>query len=213
MASDLGFSVLNQVDSLDHSGATRQVFFAKYILWVVSFPTSATVLGLLSGVSWATIFYHVFLSWVWVISYLVAAYTTSNYKWGFFAFGTVAWLFLAAGTLVEGGSHARRVGVSRDHTLLAGWVNFLWLQYPLVFGLTDGGNRLGVTPGFIWFGLLDLLMVPVLTVGVLVLARNWDYGRLNLAFTQYGRVTTQPGTFPEKSTSAPVGGVTGEAAA
>jgi len=225
MASDLGYTVINQTDSLATDGATRQIFFPKYIFWVVSFPTVAISLGLLSGVSWATIFYHVFLSWVWVVGYLVTAYTGTNYKWGFYAFATFAYILLAVGTLADGGRSARRVGVARDHTLLAFWVNFLWLQYPLAFGISDGGNRIGVVAGFIWFGILDILLIPVLTVAFLVLARNWDYGKLNLAFTQYGRVNAQQGTFPEKSgptpaaapavapAVAPAGGVTAETAA
>lgn len=39
------------------------------------------------------------------------------------------------------------------------------------------------TGGFVFFGVLDLLMVPVLTFAVLFFARNWDYRRLNIAFS------------------------------
>ncbi len=138
----------------------------------------------------------------------MTAYTPTNYKWGFYAFATIAWLFLAVGTLAEGGRHAKRVGVSRDHSALAFWVNFLWLQYPIAFGLSDGGNRIGVVAGFIWFGILDTLTIPVLSIAFLVLARRWDYSSLNLAFTQYGRVNARPGTFPEKEAVPATGGVT-----
>ncbi len=168
-------------------------------------------LGLLSGVSWATILYNVFLSWTWVVSYLVSAYTTTNYKWGFFAFGTAAWILLAVNTFVEGRAGAVRGGVTRDHTLLAAWINLLWLLYPIAFGLTDGGNRIGVTSGFVFFGVLDVLLVPALSFVFLVLSRNWDYNRLNIAFTQYGRVR-RDGAFAEKEpvapATAPAGGVT-----
>lgn len=33
--------------------------------WVVEFPAVILSLGLLSGVSWATIVYNIFLSWIW----------------------------------------------------------------------------------------------------------------------------------------------------
>lgn len=200
-ASDLGWSPVRQSNSLDH-GLTRQIFFAKYILWVVSFPVVNLVIGVLSGVSWSTIIYNIFLSWIWVISYLVGAYTSTNYKWGFFAFGTVSWLILAMSTLHFGRQGAVRVGVSRDYLILAAWANFLWLMYPIAWGLSDGGNRIGVVAGFIWFGILDVLLIPVMTYIVILLSRKWDYGRLNIAFTQYGRVATHPGTFPEKTTTA-----------
>jgi bacteriorhodopsin len=212
-ASDLAWSVVPQANSLSH-GITRQIFFAKYVYWVIEFPIVTIALGLLSGVSWATIFFNVTLAWTWILSYLFSAYTETNYKWGFYAFGTVAYLLLAFQTLAGGHRSATRVGVTRDHTVLAGWVNLLWLLYPIAFGVSDGGNKIKVTAGFIFFGILDVLLLPVTAFVVLFLARSWDYGRLNLAFTQYGRVNTAPGTYPEKATTGPAGGpVTAEPAA
>ncbi|KAK7757906.1 hypothetical protein SLS62_000284 [Diatrype stigma] len=203
-AADLGYTVVGVVNDSPATSWTRQVFWVKYVYWLVEFPAIAIALGLLSGVSWATIFYNVALSWTWVVSYIISSLTTSNYKWGFFAFGTVAWLVLAYNTFFYGRTGATRVGVARDHTLLAGWVNFLWLIYPIAFGISDGGNTIGVTPGAIFFGVLDVLLAPVVAFGFLVFARNWDYGRLNLAFTRYGRVY-DAGQHPEKtSTATPV---------
>ncbi|KAI0388986.1 heat shock protein 30 [Xylariaceae sp. FL0594] len=201
MASDLAYRLVAQVNSSPSLALSRQIFWPKYVFWVVSFPALVIGLGLLSGVPWATILYNVFLSWIWVISYLISAFTTSNYKWGFYAFGTVAYLLLAYHTL-SANSSAKRLGVGRDHTMLAGWVNFLWLLYPIAFGVTDGGNTIGVTPGFIFFGILDILLIPVTAFVFLTLARRWDYGNLNLAFTRYGRVNNG-GHFPEKHTTAP----------
>lgn len=199
-ASDLAWKVVPQANNLQNGA--RQIFWAKYVLWVVEFPVVIIALGLLSGISWATIFYEVILSWIWVISYLVGAFTTTNYKWGFFTFGTFAWLILAVHTFRDGSIGAKRLGVTRDHTALTGWVNLLWLLYPIAWGLSDGGNRIGITPSFIWYGILDFLLLPVTAAAFLFLARRWDYNRLNIAFTQYGRVNQQPGTFPEKNTTA-----------
>ena len=44
---------------------TQLMYFAKYINWVVSFPIVLLALGLMSGVSWATILFNIFLSWIW----------------------------------------------------------------------------------------------------------------------------------------------------
>ncbi|KAI1083892.1 family A G protein-coupled receptor-like protein [Whalleya microplaca] len=212
IASDLGYEVIPVINDKPVDGWTRQIFYPEYINWVVSFPVISIALGLLSGVSWATIVYNVALSWVWVVSYLVSAFTTSNYKWGFYAFGTTAWLILAFNTLVGGTSAARRVDVARDHTLLSGWVNLLWLLYPIAFGVSDGGNTIGVTPAYIFFGVLDVLLIPVVSFAFLFLSRSWDYGKLNLAFTRYGRVH-HAGDFPEKSTAPAAAPVVGEQAA
>jgi bacteriorhodopsin len=185
-ASDLGYVVVQQANQL-RRGFTRQIFWPKYVYWTVSFPAAILALGILSGVSWATIFYNIALSWVWVISYLVAAFTPTNYKWGFFAIGTLAWLVLAFGSLTHGRKSASRVGAGRHYTLLAGWTHFLWFLYPIAWGLSDGGNVIGVTGSFIWFGILDLLFIPVLAYATIVLSSKWDYDRLRLNFTQTGR--------------------------
>ncbi|CAK7265151.1 hypothetical protein SEPCBS119000_001366 [Sporothrix epigloea] len=212
MASDLGFSVVAASDNLGRGDDTRQVFFAHYINWVVSFPAVILSLGLLSGLPWATLAYQVFLAWFWILTYLAGAYTATNYKWGFFAFGTVAWIFLAASQwALDGRRSAVRVGVARDHTLLSGWLNLLWLLYPIAWGLSDGGNKIGTTSDFVFFGILDVLMLPVLSFATLFLSRNWDYGKLNIAFTQYGRVPVAGGNYPEK-TLANVQGPAGAAA-
>lgn len=221
MASDLAWSLIPTSLNIASHGASRQIFFAKYVNWVVSFPAIILALGVLSGISWTTIFYNITLSWVWILGYLFAAYTPTNYKWGFFAFGQLAHILLLVITL----SHARRVstrvGISRDYTALAGYVNLIWLLYPIAWGLSDGGNRIGLTSSFIFFGILDILLVPVLAFAFVFLARKWDYNRLNIAFTQYGRVPVAAGTYPEKDAAVagaggggapvapPAGGVVG----
>lgn len=101
------------------------------------------------------------------------------------------------------------MGYSRDHAGLAGWMNLIWFFYPIAFGLSDGGNRIGITSSFIFFGILDLLLVPLLAFAFIFLARRWDYNRLNLAFTQNGRVHSAAGTFPDKQTHGEAGITTG----
>jgi bacteriorhodopsin len=202
MASDLAWDPVRQSNELDRSGPIRQIFWAKYVFWVVEFPVLIIALGVLSGVAWATILYNVALSWIWIISYLVAAYTTSNYKWGFFAFGFLAHIFLLISTMHHGRGSAGRVGAGRDYTMLAGWVNLVWLLFPIAWGLSDGGNYIGVTPSLIWFGVMDLALLTVTSFAVVFLSRRWDYGALNIAFTQYGRVHAPGGHYPEKHAPA-----------
>jgi len=211
MASDLGWSV---IATANHRGraASYQIFFAKYIYWVVAWPAILIALGLISGVSWATIFFNVFLAWSWIISYLCGAYTATNYKWGFFAYGTVLWLLLAAQTMWHGRTSATRINSHRDYGMLAGWLNLLWLLYPIAWAVSDGGNVISVTKMFIFFGILDLLMLPIIAFAFLFLARKWDYNNMNLHFTQYGRVAGRDGVFPEKRSTAAAPGTTAQGA-
>ncbi|KAH7191235.1 hypothetical protein DER44DRAFT_794773 [Fusarium oxysporum] len=72
--------------------------------------------------------------------------------------------------------------------MVAGFVNLLWLQYPIAFAVSDGGNVISVTRSLIFFGILDLLLLCGTAFVFLFLARRWDYGRLHLKFTQNGWV-------------------------
>lgn len=191
MASDLGANVISQANNLHELGFTRQIFWPKYVFWAVAFPTVTIALGLISGVSWATIAYEVAIAWIWVISYLVGAHTRSNYKWGFFVFGTIAFVWLAFNTFFRGLRASDRVFIKRDYTILAGWVNFLWLMYPIAWAVSDGGNRIGVVAHFIWFGILDILLIPGTGFVLLALSRRWDYSTLGLRFTQHGRISKE----------------------
>lgn len=84
-----------------------------------------------------------------------AAATPTNYKWGYYTIGTVAWLILVLGSFTIGRTSAARLGVSGHYLLLAGWVNLIWLLYPIAFGISDGGNVIGITQSFIFYGILD----------------------------------------------------------
>jgi bacteriorhodopsin len=183
-ASDLGWSAVRQVDKLDNA-ISRQVFWVKYIYWLVAFPSMALALGLISGVSWTTIICNIALSLCWVVTYLAGAYVTSSYKWGFFAFGTFSWLILAMSTINESRKAAQLLGIDKDYIILSGWTNLFWIIYPIAWGLTDGGNGIGVTGSAIFFGVLDVLMVPVLTFAILAFSCRWDYRRLSIAFSDY----------------------------
>ncbi|KAK9779719.1 hypothetical protein SCAR479_03326 [Seiridium cardinale] len=203
-ASGLGWISVTQVDQLGQ-GFSRQIFYTKYINWAVAFPSCSLALGLLSGVSWTTIMTNLFISWFWVLTYLAAACTTTDYKWGFFAFGTFAWLILAMSTLNESRESAGRLGIVRDYMILAGWINLVWLMYPVAFGLSDGGNRIGITGSFIFFGVLDVLLLPLSTFAFVVLGRKWNYQQLNLAFSESRNSSTGSSSLDKEEQPASIG--------
>ncbi|PTB45920.1 hypothetical protein M441DRAFT_74863 [Trichoderma asperellum CBS 433.97] len=205
-ASDLGWSTVKQIDKLDN-GSSRQLFYAKYINWAVAFPSVSLALGLLSNVSWTTIVTNIFVSFLWVVTYLAAAYTTSSYRWGFFTFGTLCWIILAMSTLNESREAASRIGLSRDYMILSTLANFSWVLYPIAFGLSDGGNVIGITGSFIFFGILDILAVPALALLFIILAGKWDYHHLHLAFSEHRYAPEDHGTaLPKGSeTASPTG--------
>lgn len=76
-------------------------------------------------------------------------------------------------------------------------MNLIWLLYPVAFGLSDRGHVLGVSSGFIFFGTLDVLLLPVASVGFLVLSCNWDFTALQLDVSEY-RDVRHGKVLPEK---------------
>jgi bacteriorhodopsin len=204
MASDLGnVAVATELNNGGNHSVTRQIWYARYINWFVSWAMLDIAVLLLSGVSWATVLFSVGLSWIWVSSWLAGAFVTTTYKWGFFVFGLFAYFVLALQLSYHGLTSARRIGSSNHYTLATSLLLFLWLLYPIAWGLDEGGNKISVTSGFIFYGILDLITVPVLSHFFLVLGRNWDYGALGLQFTQYGRVgRKEGGVFQEKEPAA-----------
>lgn len=153
--------------------------------------------GLFSGVSWATILYNITLGWAWIAIWLAGALTPTTYKWGFFTFGLLAYFLLSASLLHTGSITAKRLNITSHYSGISGYLVFFWMLYPIAWGVDDGGNKIGVTSGWIFFGILDLFTVPFLSLAILFLARSWDYRNLNLYFTQYGRVP-QGSVMPER---------------
>jgi bacteriorhodopsin len=95
MASDLGSTAIMPANNLSKHPGSRQIFFAKYINWFAAWPPVFVAVGLVSGVSWATIVYNVILGLIYVASFLVSVMTETKYKWGFYTFGLFAWLLLS----------------------------------------------------------------------------------------------------------------------
>ena len=200
MASDLGnVPVVTELNNGGNHDITRQIWYARYINWFVGWPMIAIATLLLSGISWATILYAVGLSCIWVSSWLAGAFVTTTYKWGFYVFGIAAYMLLAGQLTYWARVSACRVGSEKQYTIISSILVFLWLLYPIAWGLDEGGNKISVTAGFIFYGVLDILTVPILGLCFMVLSRTWDYSALALQFTQYGRTARkEEGVHPEK---------------
>jgi bacteriorhodopsin len=191
MASDLGSTPIMPSNNLSKHPGSRQIFFAKYINWFASWPPIFVAVGLISGVSWATIIYNVFLQLIYVTLFLVSAMTESKYKWGFFTFGLWAWVLLTYSVVVTPRESVKRLEVQRHYFLTSSTISFLLLLYPIAIGISDDGNKISTTRGFIWFGILDFLMGPAFALGFLACSHSCDYRKFNIYFTQYGRVATE----------------------
>jgi len=187
MASDLGNTPIRQyLHHGNNPNQTRQIFYTRYIYWFVAWPMVVIATLILSGVSWATILFAIAIQEFWVVSWLCGALVATKYKWGFYVFGIVAYLILAVVLLFWGRSHSVRLS-SKHYTPLTATLVLVWALYIIAWGLSEGSNRLSVTHEHVFYGILDLITVPLLGFAFLALSRSWDHSALGLHYTQ-GRV-------------------------
>lgn len=185
MASNLGYAAVNiefQRSNSKVAGITRQIFYARYIDWVVTTPLLLLDILLTAGMNWSNIWFTLFLDEVMIITGLLAALTSSSYKWGFFVAGCVAYLGIIYEVLINARRNAARIGsdVSRLFLTISGWTILLWTLYPIAFGLSEGGNVISSDSESVFYGVLDVLAKPVFGAILLWGHRSIDLSRLGL---------------------------------
>ena len=127
---------------------------------------------------------------IMVVTGLVGALTRSSYKWGYFTFGTVAFLFVAWNVTWVARKHAQALGpdVSRTFLICGVWTISLWFLYPIAWGLCEGGNVISPDSEAVFYGILDLLAKPVFGALLLWGHRNIEPAALGLHIRDYDDV-------------------------
>ena len=164
------------------SGLMRQIFYVRYIDWFVTTPLLLLDLLLTCGLPTPTIVYTILMNEIMVVTGLIGALVKSNYKWGYFVFGCVAFFFVAYTVVFEGRAHARALGndILKVYTLCGVWTIGLWFLYPIAWGLCEGANVIPSDSEAVWYGVLDILAKPVFGALLLWGHRNIDLARLGL---------------------------------
>jgi len=190
MASNLGYAAIgvefHRSDSRV-SGTYREIFYVRYIGRVITTALIILEVLLTAGLPWPTILYTIFMDEVWVITSLVGALVVSRYKWGYFAFGCAAIFFIAYNLLFVGRKHAFALGreINRAYSITAVWTTLLLFIYPIAWGVSEGGNVIAPDSESIFYGILDLLAMPVFGALLLWAHRNIDPASLGLHIRDY----------------------------
>ncbi|KPI38877.1 uncharacterized protein AB675_5839 [Cyphellophora attinorum] len=187
MGSNLGWTAI-QVEfprsDPKVSGLMRQIFYVRYIDWFVTTPLLLADLLLTCGLPGPTILYVILVNEIMVVTGLVGALVKSTYKWGFFTFGTVAFLFVAYSVVIEGRTYAKALGadIHKTYILCGVWTIALWFLYPIAWGLSEGGNVISSDGEAVFYGVLDILAKPGFGALLIWGHRNIDLARLGLHF-------------------------------
>ncbi|KAF7191019.1 hypothetical protein HII31_07643 [Pseudocercospora fuligena] len=168
-------------------GRNREIFYARYIDWVITTPLLLTDLLLTAGMPWPSIVWTVLLDELMVVTGLVGALTKSRYKWGFFAFGCAAMLFVFWELAMVARPRAKKLGndVHRTFLICGVLTLFIWMLYPIAWGLCEGGNVISADSEAVFYGVLDFIAKPIFSIMLLFGHWNIDPARLGLRIPDY----------------------------
>merc|ERR1712071_122491 len=129
-ASDLGAT---PIGTEFNGPSTRDIWYVRYIDWVITTPCLLLELVLATGLPLSDIIALIFFDLVMIITGLVGALVTSSYKWGYFAFGCAAlvyiWFILMWPALRSAG--VLGPDFRKAYITSAVYLSFIWTLYPI----------------------------------------------------------------------------------
>ncbi|KAF2757286.1 family A G protein-coupled receptor-like protein [Pseudovirgaria hyperparasitica] len=190
MASNLGFTPIAVEFARSDSrvaGMNRSIFYVRYIDWFVTTPLLLMDLLLTAGMPWPSILWVILVDWVMIVTGLVGALVTSSYKWGYFAFGCAAMMYIFYQLAWEARIHANHLGndIGRVFLMCGTLTLVVWLCYPIAWGVAEGGNIIAPDSEAVFYGILDLLAKPVFGAMLIFGHRNIEPARLGLHIRDY----------------------------
>ncbi|ORY32162.1 hypothetical protein BCR39DRAFT_524418 [Naematelia encephala] len=142
----------------------RQVYYARYIDWLFTTPLLLISLAFLAGLSPAATLLTVLADIFMIVTGLFAGLHPARWaggeraRWLWFAISCVGFVVVWV-TLLNGGIQAAKLRQRKTRGLfylMSGMTFILWAAYPIVFGLTEGANKVSVNTEIIAYGVLDV---------------------------------------------------------
>lgn len=165
-----------------HHEVCRQIYWARYIDWSITTPLLLLDLCLLAGIDGAHTLMAIFADVVMILSGLFAAFGHEHtaQKWGWYAIGCIAYLFVIWHVAVTGSRVVQAKGpkVTKLFGSLATLTLILWTIYPIVWGIADGARKTSVSTEIIAYAVLDVLAKPVF--GTILLRAHRQIPETNL---------------------------------
>jgi len=179
LASNLGqTSILAEYSSKQLAGY-REIFYARFIDYFLTLPLVVLSPLLLTDMLYSHIAAVLFAVDFAVINMLIASLIPSVYKWAYYTFAIAAIFYVAFSLLFTGRRGAVRLEVGAHYTITSGVIVLVFLLYPVAFGLSQGGNVISLDSEAVFFGVLDLILKPVLLA-------YFIYGTRNLVLERFG---------------------------
>ncbi|KAH7166351.1 hypothetical protein EDB81DRAFT_284595 [Dactylonectria macrodidyma] len=155
----------------------RQVLWARYVDWALTFPLILTELFLLAGIDGAHTLMAVVANVIMVLTgwFSALGHTHTAQKWGWYAISCVSFLFVIWHIAVQG----TRVGSNRDNAVtklfgsLAAFSAILWVVYLVVWGVSAGAKKTTVDTEIITYAVLDVLSKAIFGLWLIFASRKY----------------------------------------
>jgi len=171
MASGDGISYNKIVETETHKHVPdtyqtiyREVYWARYVDWSVTTPLLLLDLALLAGLNGASILVAIVADLIMILTGLFAAFGNEDgQKWGWYTIACIAYLVI----VYQLGLNGRAAAANKDgktkafFAAIAGFTLILWTVYPIIWGIADGGRKVGLDAEIIAYAVLDVLAKPV----------------------------------------------------
>ncbi|KAG6382143.1 hypothetical protein JVT61DRAFT_787 [Boletus reticuloceps] len=184
MASDLGWTLIR---SEFDSHPTRQIWYVRYIQWFINAPLLLFAMLSFTQAATAQILTILFFSWFLVVNGLIGALVTSSYKWAYFVFGLFGLFFIwvqMLGVIPWQSNQLPHWTFKPGFLIGAAYISFMWMLYPICWGLSEGSNTISPTSEMVFYGILDILSGPVFLFGFI--AYVMPFGPQQLQDTAFG---------------------------
>jgi bacteriorhodopsin len=113
----------------------REIYWARYVDWSITTPLLLLDLALLAGLSGANILVAIVADLIMILTGLFGAFgqAEENRKWGWFAWGCLAYLVIVYQLAVGGRETvAQKDGKTKAfYASIAGFTLVLWTVYPM----------------------------------------------------------------------------------
>lgn len=104
---------------------------------------------------------------------------------------------------IEGRKHAKALGkdVHRVYLICGVWTLFLWMLYPVAWGLCEGGNVISPDAEAVFYGCLDFCAKPIF--GIMLVVGHWSINpaRMGLHIRDYNDPISEKGLEKNQSTN------------
>ncbi|EGE00757.1 hypothetical protein TESG_08050 [Trichophyton tonsurans CBS 112818] len=141
----------------------REVYWIRYVNWMLTVPLILTCLSFLSGVNGASLLVSISAALVMFVAALSSSFMDKHYQWAWFVISCLAYLTIVYQTGFQG----RRASLAKDqqarnfYTSIAGFSLAVLLVYPIIWAISNNARKMSIDAEIIVFAILDILLQGV----------------------------------------------------